>query len=197
MSDIIDTQGFRANVGIILLSSTGRVFLGRRVGGRGWQFPQGGMQAGEAMEQALYRELEEETGLTRGDVRLIGQTERWLRYRLPPQFVRRNKRPLCIGQKQRWFLLRVASDDTPFELRSTAAPEFDQWRWAEWWEPVREIIYFKRPVYMRALQELAPLAFPQGEPVRPGWWSEIASSDAAPPGGARRRRPSGRKRGRR
>jgi len=188
MRDVIDTQGFRANVGIILLSSAGQVFLGRRVGGRGWQFPQGGMHEGEATEEALYRELEEEIGLTRGDVEVIGQTERWLRYRLPKQFVRRNKQPLCIGQKQRWFLLRLAHDDARFELRSTASPEFDQWRWADWWDPVREIIYFKRSVYMRALCELAPLAFPEGEPMRPGWWREVAKTDAMSKSAASRHR---------
>ena len=196
MSDVIDTQGFRANVGIILLSSTGRVFLGRRVGGRGWQFPQGGMQEGEAVEQALYRELEEEIGLKRGDVRLLGQTERWLRYRLPPHFVRRNKFPVCIGQKQRWFLLRVQNDDAPFELKSTSSPEFDQWRWADWWDPVREIIYFKRPVYVRALSELAPIAFPGGEPVRPEWVTEVQPVDT-PQRSSSRRRHTGRQRGRR
>jgi len=196
MSDVIDTQGFRANVGIILLSSVGQVFLGRRIGGRGWQFPQGGMHEGEAVEQALYRELEEEIGLKRADVRLVGQTERWLRYRLPPQFVRRNKFPVCIGQKQRWFLLRVRQDDAPFEFHATASPEFDQWRWADWWDPVREIIYFKRPVYMRALSELAPLAFPGGEPARPAWWSEVQRADA-PERRATRRRAMERKRGRR
>ena len=196
MSDVIDTQGFRANVGIILLSSTGRVFLGRRIGGRGWQFPQGGMHEGEAVEQALYRELEEEIGLRRADVHLLGQTERWLRYRLPAHFVRRNKFPMCIGQKQRWFLLRVQNDDAPFELKSTSSPEFDQWRWADWWEPVREIIYFKRPVYMRALSELAPLAFPGGEPARPDWWTEVQQSDT-PARRPARRRHTGRTRGRR
>jgi len=173
MSDVIDSDGFRANVGIILTNETGEVFLGRRTGGRGWQFPQGGVRKGEALEQALFRELHEEIGLTQADVRLLGQSQRWLRYRLPPRYVRRNQQPVCIGQKQRWFLLRLQRTPAAFDFGSTAEPEFDQWRWGFWWEPVREVIYFKRPVYIKALTELAQIAFPQGAPPHPDWWQEV------------------------
>jgi putative (di)nucleoside polyphosphate hydrolase len=177
MSDVIDTQGFRANVGIVLMRDAGHVFLGRRAGGRGWQFPQGGMRRGERVEQSLYRELHEEIGLRRDEVELLGRTSSWLRYRLPPRFIRRNSRPLCIGQKQCWFLLRLKRDDAEFAFDRGPSPEFDQWRWSEYWEPVREVIYFKRPVYRCALAELAPLAFPGGAPPLPPWWDEV--TDAA------------------
>lgn len=191
MSDVIDLEGYRANVGIILMRASGQVFLGRRVGGRGWQFPQGGMRVGEEVEQAAFRELQEEVGLVPDDVEPIGATADWLRYRLPPRFQRRHQQPLCIGQKQRWLLMRVRSDDTRFDLASTAEPEFDRWRWADYWEPVREVIYFKRPVYVRALQELAPIAFPAGAPDFPPWWEEItASADNAVRRVARRGRRS-------
>lgn len=176
MSDVIDSEGFRANVGIVLMRGAGEVFLGRRTGGRGWQFPQGGVRQGEQLEQALYRELHEEVGLVKGDVELIGQTADWLRYRLPARYVRRNRRPVCIGQKQRWFLLRPKRDDVKFAFDSTSEPEFDQWRWAEYWEPVREVIYFKRPVYVRALSELASIAFPGKEPSHPAWWDEVTAA---------------------
>ena len=126
MSDLIDAEGFRANVGILLMHHE-QVFLGRRRGGRGWQFPQGGVRIGEALEQALYRELAEEIGVDKAGVTLVGQTERWLRYRLPARYVRRNQQPVCIGQKQRWFLLRLQKDDVIFDFRRTSAPEFDQW----------------------------------------------------------------------
>jgi hypothetical protein len=79
--------------------------------------------------------------------------------------VRRNRTPLCIGQKQRWFLLKLRRDDVAFDLALTAEPEFDAWRWVDYWEPVREVIYFKRPVYARALTELADSAFPEGHPA--------------------------------
>jgi putative (di)nucleoside polyphosphate hydrolase len=180
MSDVIDSDGFRTNVGIVLMRDTGEVFLGRQVGGRGWQFPQGGVMAGEGLEEAAYRELHEEIGLSAADVRLVGQTSRWLRYRLPAKYVRRNRHPMCIGQKQRWFLLRLKAAEAQFDFSHTAEPEFDQYRWANYWEPVREIIYFKRPVYVRALTELAPLAFPKGAPPHPSWWADTAATALRP-----------------
>ncbi len=180
MIDLIDPEGFRANVGIVLMRDNGEVFLGRRAnGGHGWQFPQGGMAEGEDPEQALFRELHEETGLTGADVALLGRTEEWLRYRLPARYIRRNRHPLCIGQKQCWFLLRLAREDVRFELGASAEPEFDQWRWTDYWEPVREVIYFKRAVYVQALRELAPLAFPQGAPAPPPWLDRLAPGRGA------------------
>jgi putative (di)nucleoside polyphosphate hydrolase len=175
MSDVIDQDGFRANVGIVLMHR-GQVFLGRRTGGRGWQFPQGGVRAGESLEQALYRELEEEIGVEQSAVDLVGQTERWLRYRLPSRYVRRNQHPVCIGQKQRWFLLRLNREDVVFDFGRTREPEFDQYRWVPYWEPIKEVIYFKRPVYARALTELAGLAFRHGQqPPLPPWWEKLTA----------------------
>jgi putative (di)nucleoside polyphosphate hydrolase len=175
MGDLIDSDGFRANVGIILMRDAGEVFLGRRPGGRGWQFPQGGVRVGEKLEDAAYRELYEEIGVSRTDVELVGRTTRWLRYRLPARYIRRNQRPVCIGQKQRWFLLRLRRADVTFDFAQTNEPEFDQWRWASYWEPVKEVIYFKRLVYTRALLELAPIAFPDGQPAFPTWWEAVTA----------------------
>jgi putative (di)nucleoside polyphosphate hydrolase len=175
MSDVIDRDGFRHNVGIVLMHE-GKVFLGRRSGGRGWQFPQGGVREGESAEEAVFRELAEEIGVERGSVELVGSTSEWLRYRLPPRFIRRNQQPLCVGQKQRWFLLKLADQDVRFDFGRTDEPEFDRWRWVSWWEPVREVIYFKRPVYASALTELAALAFPDGErPELPNWWDKVTA----------------------
>jgi putative (di)nucleoside polyphosphate hydrolase len=175
MNDVIDSDGFRANIGIVLMRGDGCVFLGRRARGGGWQFPQGGMRSGESPTDSLFRELHEETGLMAGDVEVAGQTRRWVRYRLPARYVRRDRLPLCIGQKQRWFLLRLRRADVQFALDASSEPEFDELRWVSWWEPVREVIYFKRPVYVRALTELAAVAFPGGGPPLPPWWSEVTS----------------------
>ena len=172
MSDYIDSQGFRANVGIVLMRDGGELFLGGRRDGRGWQFPQGGVRRHEHPEQALFRELHEEVGLGPADVELLASTARWLRYRLPRQYVRRRGSPLCIGQKQRWFLLRMLADESSLNFEATAEPEFDSGRWVDYWSPVREVIYFKRAVYARALQELGERAFEAGPPPRPDWWSE-------------------------
>ena len=174
--DFIDAQGFRANVGIIVMRDDGRVFLGRRSGGHGWQFPQGGIARGEQPDEALYRELKEEIGLDRADVTPLAQSSRWLRYKLPARYVRRDQTPICIGQKQRWFLLKINNPEREFRFDHTATPEFDQWRWASYWEPLREVVAFKRDVYERALHELGLLAFPQGLPAYPDWWGEVAPS---------------------
>jgi putative (di)nucleoside polyphosphate hydrolase len=179
MSDWIDAQGYRANVGIVLMRDNGEVFLGRRAGGRGWQFPQGGIRQGELVEQALYRELQEEIGLTSRQVSVAASTSDWLRYELPKRYVRRGRGPLCIGQKQRWFLLRLAipESEVEFDFQRTDEPEFDGWRWSNYWEPVREVIHFKRSVYMRMLTELAATAFPGGAPPLPDWWQpELAAT---------------------
>ena len=168
--DSIDSEGFRANVGIILANDAGKLLLGGRVGNRGWQFPQGGMQVGESAEDAMYRELHEEIGLNAGDVDILGSTEDWLRYRLPDRYVRRGSKPLCIGQKQRWFMLRLLGEDENVKLDLGETPEFDRWRWVDFWRPVNEVIYFKRRVYARALHELGPYVYPQGLPPRPRRW---------------------------
>lgn len=178
MGDVIDRDGFRANVGIMLMAPDGRLFLGRRAGGRGWQFPQGGMNRGEGAEQALYRELHEEIGLAPRDVAIVGRTRHWLRYRLPARYVRRHSQPLCLGQKQYWFLLRLQDMDSAIRFDLTSQPEFDRGRWVDYWQPVREVIYFKRSVYTRALHELGPLAFPQGLPPYPRWWRPPAAAAA-------------------
>jgi putative (di)nucleoside polyphosphate hydrolase len=169
-SDWIDAEGFRANVGIILANSDGKLLLAGRVGSKGWQFPQGGVLVGEDPEEAMYRELHEEVGLERADVELLGITQDWLRYRLPNKFVRRNSEPLCIGQKQRWFMLQLVSSADKVRFDMGEQPEFDRVRWVDFWRPVNEVIYFKRRVYARALHELGSTAYPQGLPPRPRWW---------------------------
>jgi putative (di)nucleoside polyphosphate hydrolase len=154
---VIDSDGFRPNVGIIVANGHGQVLWARRVGQDSWQFPQGGIKADETPEQALYRELAEELGLTPGHVELVGCTRGWLRYTLPRRFVRRNTHQVCIGQKQVWFLLRLLASEHDVCLDATGAPEFDHWKWVGYWRPAKEVIYFKREVYRRALKELAPL----------------------------------------
>jgi putative (di)nucleoside polyphosphate hydrolase len=170
--DYIDADGFRANVGIVLTSSNGEVFLGGRVGGRGWQFPQGGVNRGEQVEAALFRELKEEIGLDRQDVEVLGCTRGWLRYRLPRQYIRDR----CIGQKQRWYLLRLTTTEAKLRFDHTSTPEFDRWRWTDYWTPVREVVYFKRRVYMRALHDLGKFMFPDGLPPYPAWWPEVQTA---------------------
>ncbi len=169
-NDWIDDEGFRANVGIILSNDDSRLLLGGRVGAKGWQFPQGGMLRGEDAEVAMYRELEEEIGLGQDDVEVLGVTRDWLRYRLPDKYIRRHSKPLCIGQKQRWFMLRLIGPQERVRFDLSDQPEFDRARWVDFWRPVNEVIYFKRRVYARALHELGETLYPDGLPPRPRWW---------------------------
>lgn len=163
---MIDSEGYRPCVGIVLSNREGRLFWAKRIGQNSWQFPQGGIQSHESPREALYRELYEETGLRAEHVEVIGSTRRWLRYRLPKHLIRRRSAPVCIGQKQRWFLLRMLGDDECVCLDTSDRPEFDNWRWVDYWRPMREVVFFKRGVYRRALRELAPLLFPEGLPPR-------------------------------
>lgn len=155
---VIDPDGYRPNVGIVLMHSDGRLFWARRVNRDGWQFPQGGMNSDETPIEAMYRELREETGLLPEHVEVLGATPGWLRYRLPSRAIRRNDRLVCIGQKQVWFLLRLTGQEADLRLDLTDKPEFDHWRWVDFWYPVEHVVTFKRDVYWSALRHLAPFA---------------------------------------
>lgn len=151
---IIDRAGYRLNVGIILANESNRLFWGKRTGHDAWQFPQGGLAAGETAEEAMYRELREEVGLEHEDVEILGVTKRWLNYRLPKQYLRLNSKPLVIGQKQKWYLLRLVSNEQKIRLDLSDSPEFDSWRWIDYVEPQNNVIFFKKQVYTQALKEL-------------------------------------------
>lgn len=154
---MIDTEGYRANVGIILANVDGSLFWAKRIGEDAWQFPQGGIRESETAEQAAFRELNEEVGVSEDLVEIVGSTQDWLRYKIPEHLIRRHQTPCCIGQKQRWFLLRFTGNASDVCLDSSDKPEFDQWRWVDQLEPPRSVISFKRNVYAEALKELLPL----------------------------------------
>ncbi|HEX7055462.1 MAG TPA: RNA pyrophosphohydrolase [Burkholderiales bacterium] len=158
---MLDKEGYRPNVGIVLVNARNEVFWGKRVNQHAWQFPQGGIKHGETPLQAMYRELEEEIGLQREHVRLLGRTRDWLRYDVPEKWLRRaradgapNGRAGYRGQKQIWFLLRMLGRDCDVKLRASGHPEFDAWRWHDYWVPLDAVIDFKREVYRQALIEL-------------------------------------------
>ena len=162
---MLDKEGYRPNVGIILANQRNEVFWGKRVNQHAWQFPQGGIKPGETPLQAMYRELEEEIGLDRGHVRILGRTREWLRYQVPERWARRQRESRDAnpggkqsagyrGQKQIWYLLRMVGRDCDVRLRASGHPEFDAWRWHDYWVPVEAVIEFKRDVYRQALIEL-------------------------------------------
>jgi putative (di)nucleoside polyphosphate hydrolase len=152
---MIDRDGYRPNVGIVLLNPHNQVFWGKRVREHSWQFPQGGIKYGESPEQAMYRELMEEVGLRPEHVQILGRTRNWLRYDVPENWVRREWRGNYRGQKQIWYLLRLTGRDSDVSLRASEHPEFDAWRWHDYWIPLESVIEFKREVYRLALSELS------------------------------------------
>src|SRR4029079_8882026 len=152
---VIDEDGFRHGVGIILVNAKRQVFLAKRVGKLAWQFPQGGIQENETPEEAMFRELNEEVGLSIEDVKILSMTRRWLRYRLPKRLVRHHSTPICIGQKQKWFLLQLVTNESNIDLAATDSPEFDSWAWVSYWYPLTQVVAFKRRVYSLAMKEFA------------------------------------------
>ena len=167
---MLDREGFRPNVGIILLNQKNQVFWGKRIRTHSWQFPQGGIDRGETPEQAMFRELHEEVGLHPEHVRIVARTRDWLRYEVPDRFIRRDARGFYKGQKQIWYLLQLIGQDWDLNLRATDHPEFDAWRWNQFWVPLDVVVEFKRGVYEMALTELSrylPRSEHRGEPPRP------------------------------
>ncbi len=152
---MIDDEGFRQGVGIILVNARRQVFFAKRIGKEAWQFPQGGIKDAETPEEAMFRELKEEIGLQAEDVKILSSTRRWLRYRLPKRLVRHYSKPLCIGQKQKWFLLQLKSNESRINLMASDSPEFDSWAWVSYWYPLTQVVAFKRRVYNLAMKEFA------------------------------------------
>ena len=156
---MIDSDGYRANVGIVITNEKRQILLAKRFKQDAWQLPQGGIDKDETELEALYRELEEEVGLLSKHVTLLAKTPKWLRYDLPLEHIRRSQKPACIGQKQVWFLLKLRSSDEEILLDLHHDIEFDDWKWVDYWKPVDEVINFKRNVYEDMLKALAPILF--------------------------------------
>lgn len=141
---------------MVICNHREQVLWARRVRQNSWQFPQGGVNPDETAQEAMYRELNEELGLAPDEVKIISSSRNWLRYSLPKRLVRWNETPLCLGQKQKWFLLRTTrSLQDHIDFDRCGHPEFDGWRWVSYWYPVRQVIAFKRDVYRRVLTEFA------------------------------------------
>jgi putative (di)nucleoside polyphosphate hydrolase len=151
---MIDIDGYRPNVGIIIINDEQKVLLAKRLNENAWQFPQGGINNKEFAEDAMYRELKEEVGLNRNHILVIEKTKGWLRYDVPKNWIRNNSQQRYKGQKQVWFLLKFVGEDTDIFLRNTTKPEFDDWKWVSYWTPLEKVVDFKKDVYKKALSEL-------------------------------------------
>ena len=164
---MVDKDGFRANIAIIISDGLGKVLLAKRLGQNAWQFPQGGIDKGESVERALFRELYEVVGLNSGDVKIIKRCKKWLRYRIPPAMQRKNSKPLCIGQKQKWFFLQLTGSSEKIRFDTSGTPEFDDWAWVNYWYPINAVVSFKQSVYRKALHEFAEENIRLESSVRP------------------------------
>lgn len=167
---MIDKEGYRANVGIVITNDKKQILLAKRYQQNAWQLPQGGIDENESELEALFRELNEEIGLSPKHVDLIAKTPKWLRYDLPHQHIRHKQKPICIGQKQVWFLLKLTSEESNIKLNAHCNIEFDNWQWVDYWHPIEAVIDFKKPIYEDMLKSLAPVLFNNQHKI-PGQYS--------------------------
>ena len=155
---MLDRDGYRPNVAIVIVNGKNQVFWGKRIREHAWQFPQGGINSGETPERAMFRELTEEVGLRSQHVKILGRTRDWLRYDVPQHWIKREWRGSYRGQKQIWYLLRLTGRDNDVSLRATEHPEFDAWRWEDLDRVADLVVPFRREVYQAVAKQFAAFA---------------------------------------
>ena len=151
---MIDQDGYRPNVASVIINEDNKILWAKRVDEDNWQFPQGGIQKGETPEQAMYREVYEEVGLKKNSFEILGRSADWLKYDVPEKFVKTYWQGRYKGQKQIWFLLKFIGSDDLINLNLHDSPEFDDWKWENFWHPLQDVVDFKKEVYSAALNEL-------------------------------------------
>ncbi len=156
--DQIARLPYRPCVGVVLTHPDGRIFAGQRADMEtpAWQMPQGGIDDGEDVLAAAYRELLEETGVAAADVRLIAQTGDWYHYDLPIEVVPKRWKGKYRGQKQHWVRFELTAPDSVIDLQFQDV-EFSDWRWMTATEMLDLIVLFKRPIYAAVLKEFGLL----------------------------------------
>jgi 8-oxo-dGTP pyrophosphatase MutT (NUDIX family)/alpha-beta hydrolase superfamily lysophospholipase len=160
MTDIyLNAKRYRLNVGVVVFNREGKVWLGRRADGKGeqiWQFPQGGVDAGEDLLDAARRELWEETGIR--SVSLIARTPGWITYDFPEGFTGSKAMKGFAGQTQAWFAFRFEGEDSEVDLAAHHQIEFDAWRWADLSQAPAMVVAFKREAYLKVVEAFGPIA---------------------------------------
>lgn len=150
----MSTQEFRAGVALVVRRSDGKVLVCERSDNPGsWQLPQGGIDVGETPLQAAWRELEEEVGLAKSDVLLIGEVSDWFVYEWPDSIRRSSKHgERRRGQAMRWFVFRVLDEDS-CRVR-VDGEEFTNWKWMTVDDLVDDVVGFRRDSYRRAFRAI-------------------------------------------
>ena len=151
---MINEPGYRLNVGLIVINNKGELLLCKRKNINSWQFPQGGIDFGESPLKAARRELYEEVGIKKEDVKLISSTNEWFKYDVPHE-KRKNHflKKRFKGQKQKWFLFRMIND-VKIHFENDPDNEFIDYKWVPYWYPLHTIVEFKKEVYRSALNAL-------------------------------------------
>ena len=151
-----DMKAYRPGVGIVLFNADKHVLIAERIDNPGnWQMPQGGIDAGEAVEIAVFREMEEEIGTRKAEI--IGMVDDWICYDFPAH-VKKKLRTRYIGQRQKWIALRFLGQDSDIILDTHTQPEFSRWKWVPLNDLMQYAVPFKRAVYERVIREFKKYA---------------------------------------
>jgi putative (di)nucleoside polyphosphate hydrolase len=153
---LISDLPFRPGVGMMIVDSKNRIFLGKRVDSKinGWQMPQGGIDIGETPSKAALREMEEEIGCNKGYI--IAESKNWYSYRIPEFLIPKLWNGKYCGQRQKWFLIRFIGKDSDINI-NTKHPEFDQWKWVNYKELLLNILPFKIKLYKQVIKEFSQI----------------------------------------
>ena len=147
-------EGYRRNMAMIVINNDNKVLICRRRNTQTWQFPQGGIDSNENIQEAMYRELHEEVGLSKEDVNIIGESKKTITYDIPITLRSKVLGGKFKGQDQKWFLLKTIKDDLKINLNNEMIPEFEEFEWVSYWRSLDRIIDFKKEAYRQALTEL-------------------------------------------
>ena len=147
---------YRSGVGIMVINKDKEIFVGKRIDNNSdvWQMPQGGIDIGEDETNAMYRELQEETGINQ--VKLLTSSKDYLYYNLPYRLQKKFWGGRYLGQKQRWYLVDFLGIDKEINV-ATTEPEFSDWKWVNKEELIDSIVSFKRPLYIDVVREFQDL----------------------------------------
>lgn len=145
---------YRSGVGILLVNQNKKIFVGKRIDNQSdsWQMPQGGIDVGEDEDAAMFRELQEETGISSQFVKIIKKSDNYFYYDLPYKLQKKFWGGKYLGQRQRWYLLEFLGDDSNINI-TTQEPEFSEWKWVEKVDLINLIVSFKRELYQQIISE--------------------------------------------
>ena len=145
---------YRSGIGIVLVNKNREIFVGKRIdnNSNAWQMPQGGIDVGESEDEAMIRELREETGIIESNIKLLQESHSYFYYNLPYKLQKKFWGGKYLGQRQRWYLLEFTGDENAINVR-TEHPEFSDWKWVSKEEVTRNVVSFKRQLYKDVIEE--------------------------------------------